>query len=124
MPIVPTLRVRNMKVSLAFYTNILDFVRVGGDEEPDGGMFSVLSRDGDLLILSAHRGDGVIGQAVLVTIDNADDTFRLYRSRGLKTPGDPAAPTMVHEGPIDQSWGTREFYIDDPDRNTLRFTQG
>jgi len=31
---------------------------------------------------------------------------------------------MVHEGPIDQSWGTREFYVDDPDGNTLRFTQG
>src|SRR5438477_12190220 len=31
---------------------------------------------------------------------------------------------MVHEGPIDQSWGTREFYVDDPDSNTLRFTQG
>ena len=34
------------------------------------------------------------------------------------------APRMVHEGPIDQSWGTREFYVDDPDGNTLRFTQG
>lgn len=31
--------------------------------------------------------------------------------------------SMVHEGPIDQSWGTREFYVDDPDGNTLRFTQ-
>ena len=31
---------------------------------------------------------------------------------------------MVHEGPIDQSWGTREVYGDDPDGNTLRLTQG
>jgi hypothetical protein len=30
---------------------------------------------------------------------------------------------MVHEGPLDQSWGTREFYVDDPDGNTIRFTQ-
>jgi hypothetical protein len=29
----------------------------------------------------------------------------------------------VHAGPIDQTWGTREFYVDDPDGNTLRFTQ-
>jgi len=29
----------------------------------------------------------------------------------------------VHEGPIDQSWGGREFYVDDPDHNKLRFTQ-
>jgi hypothetical protein len=43
------------------------------------------------------------------------------RARGLVTPGNPEAPTMVHEGPIDQTWGTREFYVDDPDGNTLRF---
>ena len=36
----------------------------------------------------------------------------------------PNAPKQVHEGPIDQTWGTREFYVDDPDGNTLRFTQG
>jgi hypothetical protein len=30
---------------------------------------------------------------------------------------------LVHEGPIEQTWGTREFYVDDPDGNTLRFTQ-
>jgi hypothetical protein len=27
----------------------------------------------------------------------------------------------VHEGPIDQSWGMREFYVTDEDGNTLRF---
>jgi hypothetical protein len=45
--------------------------------------------------------------------------FRKFRERGLATPGNPDAPQMVHEGPIDQSWGTREFYVDDPDGNTL-----
>jgi hypothetical protein len=30
----------------------------------------------------------------------------------------------VHEGPLDQTWGTREFYVDDPDGNTIRFVQG
>jgi hypothetical protein len=50
--------------------------------------------------------------------------FRKFRERGLATPGNPDAPRMVHEGPIDQSWGTREFYVADPDGNTLRFTQG
>jgi hypothetical protein len=49
--------------------------------------------------------------------------FRGLRDRGLKTPGNPDAPQLVHEGPIDQTWGTREFYVDDPDGNTIRFTQ-
>lgn len=39
------------------------------------------------------------------------------------SPGNPDSPQGVHEGPINQSWGTREFYVDDPDGNTLRFTQ-
>lgn len=36
----------------------------------------------------------------------------------------PDAPVEVHEGPLNQTWGTREFYVDDPDGNTLRFMQG
>lgn len=67
------------------------------------------------------RGDGVFGQAVVVTTDDPDGLFRKFRSRGLVTPGNPDAPEMVHEGPIDQTWGSREFYVDDPDGNTLRF---
>jgi hypothetical protein len=61
---------------------------------------------------------------VTVLTDNVDAVFRGCRTRGLKTPGNPDAPTMVHEGPIDQTWGTREFYVDDPDGNTLRFVEG
>jgi hypothetical protein len=83
----------------------------------------VLSRNGDRLILSSHRGDGELKQAIIVTTDDVDAVFRKFRKRGLRTPGNPDAPEEVHEGPIDQSWGTREFYVDDPDRNTLRFTQ-
>ena len=124
MAIVPTVRCRNMKTSLAFYTDVLDFVRVDGDDSLNDPSFSVLSRDGDKLILSSHRGDGVFGQAILITTDDVDALFRKFRERGLQTPGNPDAPEAVHEGPIDQTWGTREFYVDDPDRNTLRFTQG
>jgi hypothetical protein len=74
--------------------------------------------------LSSHRGHGEFGQAIAVLTDDVDALFRKFRARGLRTPGNPEAPTMVHEGPIDQSWGTSEFYVDDPDGNTLRFMQG
>ena len=123
MAIIPTVRCRNMRTSLAFYTGVLDFERVDGDDDLGDPSYSVLSRDGDQLILSSHRGDGAFGQVVAVTTDNVDAVFRKFRERGLRTPGNPEAPRMVHEGPIDQSWGTREFYVDDPDGNTLRFTQ-
>ena len=123
MAIVPTVRCRNMRESLAFYTGPLGFERVDGDDELDDPSFSVLAREGDRLFLSSHRGDGEFGQAIVVTTDDVNALFRQLRERGLKTPGNPDAPKEVHEGPIDQSWGTREFYVDDPDGNTLRFTQ-
>jgi catechol 2,3-dioxygenase-like lactoylglutathione lyase family enzyme len=123
MPIIPTIRCSNMRVSLAFYTEVLDFEHVGGDGAQDGVAFNELSREGDWLFLSSHGGDGVYGSVVAVYSPDVDSLFRKYRSRGLITPGNPDAPQLVHEGPIDQTWGTREFYVEDPDGNTLRFTQ-
>ena len=123
MAIIPTVRCRRMEKSLAFYTQVLDFERVDGDDVLSDPSFSVLRREGDSLFLSSHRGDGAFGQAIAVLVGDVDGVFRKFRTRGLKTPGNPDAPKHVHEGPIDQSWGTREFYVDDPDGNTLRFTQ-
>ena|SRR6516162_1757157 len=123
MAIIPTVRCANMRTSLAFYTGVLDFRRVGGDDQLDDPSFSILSRGVDQLFLSSHRGDGEFGQAIVVTTDDVDALCRKLRGRGLQTPGDPEAPEHVHEGPINQSWGTREFYVDDPDGNTLRFIQ-
>jgi len=122
MAIIPTVRCSHMAASIAYYTTVLDFECVedgSGDGDPS---FSVLMREGNRLFLSSHRGDGEFGQAIVVLTDNIDALFRKFRERGLKTPGNPGSP--VHEGPIDQTWGTREFYVDDPDGNTLRFTQG
>jgi catechol 2,3-dioxygenase-like lactoylglutathione lyase family enzyme len=121
MAIIPTVRCSNMRNSLEFYTAVLDFERVGGDDNLDDPSFSVISRGGDRLFLSSHRGDGEYGQAIVIETESVDEVFRMLRQRGLRTPGNPNSP--VHEGPIDQSWGTREFYVDDPDGNTLRFTQ-
>jgi catechol 2,3-dioxygenase-like lactoylglutathione lyase family enzyme len=112
-----------MRTSLAFYTGVLDFERVESDDDLADPSFSVLSRNGDRLLLSSHCGDGEFGQVIVVTTDDVDAVFRKFRKRGLSTPGNPDAPEKVHEGPIDQSWGTREFYVDDPDGNTLRFIQ-
>ena len=123
MAIIPTVRCRRMETSIAFYTNVLDFecVEHGGEGDPS---FSVLMRGGALLLLSSHGGDGTFGQAIVVLTDDVDALFRRFRTRGLKTPGNPDAPREVHEGPINQSWGTRELYVDDPDGNTLRFVEG
>jgi ketosteroid isomerase-like protein/catechol 2,3-dioxygenase-like lactoylglutathione lyase family enzyme len=110
-----------MATSLDFYTRVLDFERVEGGEDGDPS-FCVLVREGERVFLSSHGGDGEFGQAIVVATEDVDALFRKSVERGLRTPGDRVSP--VHEGPLDQTWGTREFYVDDPDGNTLRFTQG
>jgi len=123
MAIIPTVRCRRMEAAITFYTKILDFEWIDGDDDKSDPSYSMLMREGHSLILSSHKGDGTFGQAIVVQTDNVESLFRNFRARGLKTPGNPDAPEEVHEGPIDQSWGTREFYVKDPDGNTLRFTQ-
>jgi catechol 2,3-dioxygenase-like lactoylglutathione lyase family enzyme len=103
-----------MEASIAFYTRILDFVWVGGDDHQSDPSFCMLMREGDPLILSSHSGDGTFGQAIVVQTNDVETLFRKFRTRGLETPGNPDAPKEVHEGPLDQTWGTREFYVKDP----------
>jgi catechol 2,3-dioxygenase-like lactoylglutathione lyase family enzyme len=118
MAIIPVVRCRNITVSVTFYTQVLDFRRA--DEDDTAAGFAVLTRAGDLLFLSAGAGDGEFGQAVVVMTEDIDQLFEKFLTRGLVLP-DREGP--VHQGPTDQTWGTREFYVDDPDGNTLRFTQ-
>jgi catechol 2,3-dioxygenase-like lactoylglutathione lyase family enzyme len=120
MAIIPTVRCRDLKAALKFYTDVLDFTRTGGAEDDDDSSFAVLARAGDLLFLSSNTGDGEFGQKVVVMTEDIDALFQKFRSRGL-VPPDRNSP--VHHGPVNQTWQTREFYVDDPDGNTLRFTQ-
>jgi hypothetical protein len=48
-----------MRAALAFYTGILDFERVDGDDTLDDPSFSFLAGGGGYLFLSSHRGETV-----------------------------------------------------------------
>jgi len=83
-----------MKTSVAFYTGVLDFESVGGDEDLADPSHSVLSRGEDQLILSSHRGDGEFGQAVVVTTDDVDAVFRKFGNEGCARPVIQTLPSM------------------------------
>lgn len=121
MAIIPTLKSSDMKRSLTFYTGVLDFELRGRWPAEGDPAFAELARGADLLFLSSHSGDSAFGQAVVVTAPDIDALFAAFSARGLDPSHKPDSP--VHPGPLDQTWGTREFYADDPDGNTLRFTQ-
>jgi catechol 2,3-dioxygenase-like lactoylglutathione lyase family enzyme len=83
MTLIPTMRCRDMRVSVAFYTGILDFQRTD-DDDPAEHDFVTLGRGGGQLTL-AH--DGVFGTVVVVATLDVDAAFRLFQRRGLRTPG-------------------------------------
>ncbi|MES2442864.1 MAG: VOC family protein [Pseudomonadota bacterium] len=121
MTLIPTVKCRDLTEAVAFYTGVLDFELQGSWPETGDPAFAIVTRDGHELHLSSHGGDGVYGQAVAVLVDDAEALFRSFAARGLDGSARPGSP--VHQAPLVQSWGTREFYADDPSGNTLRFIQ-
>jgi len=122
MAIIPTVRCSHMAISISFYTGVLDFESIDGRADAPDPSFNVLRRGDDLLCLSSYAGDGQYGQSLVVVTDDVDALFLKFLERGLTPPKDRDSP--VHNGPTEQTWGTREFYVDDPDGNTIRFVQG
>src|SRR5690348_13921601 len=116
MRFVPLLLVADMRRAVKFYTEVLDFHVADYDSDLSSSVIDLL-RDGAKMQLCEF--DGTARIAVTVEVEEVDDLFRSYIERGLDPSGKPNSP--VHQSPIDQSWGYREFYVTDLDGNTLRF---
>ena len=114
-----------MTRSLAFYSEMLDFdVSVPPDPDPTAFMskYAQLVRDGFLVHLSAHAGDGVYGSVTYIRVDNVDEVYAAAVSRGLPVvDGDELA--SIYMQLTDQTWGMREFSVRDPDGNKIKYGQ-
>ena len=115
MNIIPIIRCKDIDRSMVFYTQVLDFEVLNPEEEFP---YRLLIREGARLDISSL--DGAIDSCVYIEVEDVDDLFKKFVQRGLNISSDKSG---VHGGPIDQTWGMREFYVEDPDRNTLRFGQ-
>ena len=82
MAIIPTVRCSRMAASVAFYTQVLDFVSVDGESDDGDPSFSILIREGDRLFLSSHRGDGEFNQVVVILSRDVDALFTLRFTQG------------------------------------------
>lgn len=118
MKLIPLFKCRNIWEAIAFYTGILDFQLKYPQASPDEGVVDLVNGAVELQ-LTVWEADTLFGSVVNVWVDEVDALFRNYVERGLDATGREGSP--VHQGPIDQSWGTREFYVTDPSGNTLRF---
>ena len=109
-----------MKEAISFYIDILDFKIKEPGASADDWVVALINGDAEL-ILTSLEGDQKIGIAANVLVQDIDQLFEKYIGRGLDTSNKENSP--VHQGPFDQSWGNREFYVTDVDGNTLRFIQ-
>ena len=80
-----------------------------------------LIKDGAELQLSRHAGDGVFGSLQRVFVDDVDERYETFISRGLDTTQRPESP--VHTAPVDQTWGLRETWLPFADLSSERRDQ-
>jgi catechol 2,3-dioxygenase-like lactoylglutathione lyase family enzyme len=121
---VPVFYSSDLVRSLAFYTGVLDFeLRYPEYRELSlrSGVIDLVC-EGAILQLSMHMGYHPTPSSVNLEVETphqVDEAFARYTARGLDPSDRTASP--VHLAPLDQTWGTREVYVDDPDGNTLCF---
>lgn len=118
--VVPIIKVTNLEAALAFYQArlgfVIDFHFRASDNGPD---YVGLLLDDQPVHLSTFSGDSVAGTATYFYVDDVDALWRGFLERGFVPPDKEDSP--VEGGPLDQTWGMREFYVRDPDGNALRF---
>jgi uncharacterized glyoxalase superfamily protein PhnB len=113
---IPVLHVSSSEAAEAHYCHRLGFTlrfAYRPDASRTDPCYLGLERDGVLLHLSSFSGDGVIGGTAFIEVDDVDALYAELTANGVR----------IDLVPTDQTWGTREMYVKDADRNTLRFAQ-
>lgn len=119
--LIPVLIVRDVPETIIFFTKVLDF-ELGFAMPSDTPFYAVLTRGADELHLNlAHEKKRSGESCVIVLCDDIDELFSTFIGRGLSVPIGKDSP--AHAAPLNQTWGTREVYIDDPSGNTIIYQQ-
>jgi hypothetical protein len=119
MKFIPLFKVSSMQNAIYSYTSILDFEMTCTEDSIDSEVLD-LGHNGIIEIqITTHESEKLFGSVENVWVESVDLLFEKYKNRGLI--GKSESP--VHQCPIDQTWGRREFYATDSDGNTIRFMQ-
>lgn len=113
---IPVLHVSDSIAAEAFYCGRLGFQRQSAfrpDPTRPDPCYLAIQRDGVRLHLPSFSGDGVAGGVAYLAVDDVDALHAELLSRQVP----------IDTAPVDQSWGNREMYVKDADRNCLRFIQ-
>jgi uncharacterized glyoxalase superfamily protein PhnB len=118
MKIIPVIHCKNMERALDFYTVLLDFIILYPGTTADEPVITIANNDAEIQLSTM---DGTINATLNISVHDVDLLFSKYIQRGLDTSANQNSP--VHQCPLNQTWGMREFYVTDPDGHTLRFGQ-
>ncbi|KAF2034261.1 Glyoxalase/Bleomycin resistance protein/Dihydroxybiphenyl dioxygenase [Setomelanomma holmii] len=113
--VVPILRIFDIHKADEFYLNYLGFT-IDWDHKSEGPLYRQISRDGLVLHLSEHHGDGSPGIHVRVPMKGLAAYHAELGAKEYKylRPG-------VEEGPAP---GSEEMAVFDPFGNRITFCQG
>jgi catechol 2,3-dioxygenase-like lactoylglutathione lyase family enzyme len=117
---IPVFRVRSLDEALSFYRDVLGF-KVHQIDPDIASFYAVLSWNDEEFHLQQDAGAAGYRHSAIIRVDNVDGLFAALKDRGHRPPNRPESP--VHCAPVNQTWGTREFYVDDPSGNTICFAQ-
>ena len=111
--VTPILRSFDEAKAREFYVDFLGFA-VDWEHrfEPDTPLYMQVSKDGCILHLSEHFGDGTPGTYVRIEISNVDEFQQQLLAKRYR---------HARPGVMDTAWNTREMTIADPFGNKLIF---
>jgi uncharacterized glyoxalase superfamily protein PhnB len=113
---IPVLHVSDSVAAADFYCDGLGFRREFAyrqDLAKSDPCYMGVTRDGASVHLSSFSGDGVSGGVVYLVVDDVDAMHAELVGKGVR----------IDTGPVDQTWGNREMYVKDADRNSIRIIQ-
>ncbi|MBX2821821.1 MAG: VOC family protein [Rhodothermaceae bacterium] len=113
---IPMLHVDDMEQATAFYCEKLGFEKTSEyrvDDSKANPAYVVIARDELWFHLSSFSGDGKPGGVAVLFVRDVSALYKEYKQQGVN----------VGMSPVDQTWGNKEMYLDDPFGNQLRFTQ-
>jgi uncharacterized glyoxalase superfamily protein PhnB len=112
---IPVLHVSSSAAAEAFYCGKLGFKPefVYRPTEAADPCYMGVVRDDARLHLSSFADDGATGSFVHLVVDDIDGLHREFMREAVS----------IELAPTDQSWGTREMYVRDADRNKIAFVR-
>jgi uncharacterized glyoxalase superfamily protein PhnB len=114
--ITPVLRVRDIDLSLSFYTRVLGFEGGGGLPGQDGKTVYAEAFLGDARIMFSRCGQTLGGSELYLTLPDEFDLDHFYEQLQSRE-------VFIAEAMRAEVWGDRAFTICDLDGNRLNFAQ-